>query len=94
MDVRGFVADRSTRGICLAGVNDELSTLRMFYDFFNLGGMVGYVPPRLVRIRPGPRRLPPVLSESDVLKMLNACQNQRDRALIGLAMAPAADQVK
>ena len=42
MDVRGFVADRSRKGICLASVNDELSTLRMFYDFLNLGGMVGY----------------------------------------------------
>ena len=82
MDVRGFIADRSTKGLCIASVNDELSALRMFYDFLHLGGMVGYVPPRLVRIRQGPRKLPRVLSESDILKMINACQNDRDKALI------------
>lgn len=67
LDVREFIAQLTQKGFKLGYANEYLSCLRTFYDFLNLGGMVGYVPPRLVRIREGRRKPPNVLSESDIV---------------------------
>jgi integrase/recombinase XerC len=85
LNVRSFLADLSDNGVSLPTANDHLTTLRMFYDFLNLGGMVGYVPPRLVRIRTAPRKLPEALSEPDVVKLIKACKTKREKAVIELS---------
>jgi site-specific recombinase XerD len=82
MDVRKFIAQLAEKGVTLAYANDYLTSLRTFYDFLNLGGMVGYVPPRLVRIRPARRKPPEVLSEADVLRLIRACKSKRNRAYV------------
>lgn len=82
MDVRRFIAQLAEKGVTLAYANDYLTSLRTFYDFLNLGGMVGYVPPRLVRIRNARRKPPDVLSETDVLRLIRACKSRRDRAYV------------
>jgi site-specific recombinase XerD len=82
MDVRKFIAQLAEKGVTLAYANDYLTSLRTFYDFLNLGGMVGYVPPRLVRIRPARRKLPDVLSEADVVRLIEACKSKRNRAYV------------
>lgn len=79
MDVRSFMADLAERGVSYVTANDHLTSLRLFYDFLNLGGMVGYVPPRLVRIRGIPRKIPNVLSEADMAKLIQACRTKRDK---------------
>lgn len=81
-DVREFVAQLTEKGFKLAYANEYLCCLRTFYDFLNLGGMVGWVPPRLVRIREGRRKPPHVLSESDVVRLIHACRSERDRAFV------------
>lgn len=81
-DVREFIAELTERGFKLPYANEYLSCLRTFYDFLNLGGLVGYVPPRLVRIREGRRKPPKVLSESDLVRLLHACTSKRDRAFL------------
>jgi site-specific recombinase XerD len=85
LSVRSFLADLTDKGVSLPTANDHLTTLRMFYDFLNLGGMVGYVPPRLVRIRTAPRKLPEALSEPDVVKLIKACKTKREKAIIELS---------
>src|SRR6185312_8947053 len=67
-DVREFIAQLAEKGFKLPYANEYLSHLRTFYDFLNLGGMVGYVPPRMVRIRKGRRKPPKVLSEADIVR--------------------------
>jgi integrase/recombinase XerD len=85
MDVHSFIAGLAEMGASLATANDHLTALRMFYDFLNLGGLIAYVPPRLVRIRIGPRKLPEVLSESDIIKLIQACRTKREKAFIELS---------
>jgi site-specific recombinase XerD len=82
LDVREFIAELTQKGFKLGYANEYLSCLRTFYDFLNLGGMVGYVPPRLVRIRAGRRKPPNVLSESDIARLFRACRTKRDRAFL------------
>lgn len=82
MDVRKFIAQLTEGGVTLAYANDHLTSLRTFYDFLNLGGMVGYVPPRLVRIRNARRKPPDVLSEADVVRLIRACESKRNRAYV------------
>jgi site-specific recombinase XerD len=84
-DVRSFVAYLADSGVSLSTANDHLTSLRMFYDFLNIGGMIGYVPPRLVRIRSVSRRIPDVLSEPEIFRMLDACRSKREKAFVELA---------
>src|SRR6202030_1319169 len=53
-------------------------------DFLNLGGIVSYVPARFVRLRPIVRRVPVVLTEEAILKLIVACRTPREKALIEL----------
>ncbi|HEX5426144.1 MAG TPA: tyrosine-type recombinase/integrase [Candidatus Acidoferrales bacterium] len=81
-DVREFIAQLAEKGFKLPYANEYLSHLRTFYDFLNLGGMVGYVPPRMVRIRKGRRKPPKVLSEADIVRLIHGCRSKRDRAYV------------
>src|SRR5579864_5547147 len=65
-DVRDFLAHVSKRGLALDSVNHHLHGLRNFFDFLNLGGVVGHVAPRLVRARPRSRTMPHVINEREV----------------------------
>jgi site-specific recombinase XerD len=84
LDVRRFLCDLAEAGTSPYTANEHLTTLRMFYDFLNLGGMVGYAPPRLVRMRTPHRKPPRVISESDITKLIQACESSRDKALVEL----------
>jgi site-specific recombinase XerD len=59
-----------------------LGALRRFYDFLNLGGVVSYVPPRLVRIKRVRRTDLPWLTEPQVKRLLAATKTTRERALL------------
>ncbi len=83
-DIRAYLARVSQKGIALNGVHDQLNVLRMFYDFLNLGGLINFVPPRFVRLRPFVRRLPFILSEQAVLRLIGAARTTRERAIVEL----------
>ena len=51
VDIRKFIAQMSEDGASLGGVYRSLNTLRLFFDFLHLGGVVSYVAPRFVRLR-------------------------------------------
>jgi integrase/recombinase XerC len=81
-DVRRYIAYVSEDGASLSAVYRDLGTLRLFYDFLHLGGVVHYVAPRFVRLRrPFFKSLTP-LSKSQVHRLLAATRTPRDRALI------------
>src|ERR1700729_3851470 len=52
-----IVAFLSSQAYSIREIHHELNTLRVFYDFLNLGGLVSTVPPRFVKLRPIPRKL-------------------------------------
>ena len=81
-DVRLFIARLSGQGATLSRAYFHLQVLRGFYDFLNLGGLVSYVAPRLIKIRRPPKLLPRVLSEYQVRRLIAATRTLRDRALI------------
>lgn len=66
---------------------NKLYSLRCFFDFLCLGGVVDTVAPRLIRFRTPVRKLPRVLKQSDVRKLLAHTREPRDRALLELLYA-------
>ena len=84
LDIRAFIASLSLRGLSICEIHHQLNTLRVFYDFLQLGGLVSLVPPRFVKLRPLVKTPPRVLSEQSVQKLLRAARTPRDRAAIEL----------
>lgn len=84
VNVLEFLAHESARGMSLQSLHHELNTLRVFYDFLNLGGIKTFSPARFVRLRPVIRQIPRVLSEQQVRKLIANSRTARDRALLEL----------
>src|SRR5579863_6701518 len=82
IDVRLFIARLSGQGATLSRAYFHLQVLRGFYDFLNLGGLVSYVAPRLIKIRRPLKLLPRVLSEYQIRRLIAATRTLRERALI------------
>ena len=68
-------------------LNRRLTALRTFFDFLYLGGVVDSVPPRFIHPRKETRKLPCVLTQSQIKELLAKTKAQRDRALIELLYA-------
>lgn len=84
LEIREFLTQISSFGATRETAYRHLGVLRRFYDFLNLGGVVSYVPPRLVRMKSVKRTDLPVLSESDIKRLLAATRTTRERAIIQL----------
>jgi site-specific recombinase XerD len=85
-DVQEFLASRAKRGVSARTLRGVLYSLRIFFDFLNLGGLVQWVPPRLVRPRPLESRVPRVprvLTKEQVNKLFSGTRNRFERALLG-----------
>ena len=82
MDIRFFIARESEDGATLNCVYRYLGTLRQFYDFLNLGGLVSYVAPRFVRMRVPWHGRPGTLTEDQIRKVIAATRTLRERALV------------
>jgi site-specific recombinase XerD len=81
LEVRQFAAHVSENGASLDSTYRHLGVLRLFYDFLNLGGVVSYVAPRLVKMRCPPRKRAPLLTELEVQRLMAAAQSLRERAM-------------
>lgn len=82
VEIREFLTHISAYGATLETTYRHLGVLRRFYDFLNLGGVVSYVAPRLVRIKHIRRSALPILSEVEIRRLLRATRTKRERALI------------
>src|SRR6185437_7765322 len=86
-DIQDFLILKSSAGAALKTVHAVFHSLRSFFDFLNLGGLIKYAPPRLVHLRQPPESIPRVLSRSQVSRLIRAATNSRDRSLIELMYA-------
>jgi site-specific recombinase XerD len=87
LDIRDFLTDLLQRDLTVEGANRYLWALRTFFDFLYLGGVVDTVVPRLIRGRPARKKLPRVLSEAEVLRLISSAKHIRDRAIVELLYA-------
>lgn len=87
MDVRCFLVEMMQRDLTVDGYNRYLWALRRFFDFLYMGGVVDAVAPRFIRSRRSIRRLPRILEESQILKMIASADSLRDQAIIELLYA-------
>lgn len=83
-DVRDFLASESVRGLSYVSVCMHFYSLHSFFTFLNIGGLIQRVTPSLVHLRPRPRTLPQVLSESGISRLISVSRNSRDLAIIEL----------
>ena len=81
-DIREYLVEAAQKGYVPFTLKHELHALRVFFDFLNMGGLVRWVAPRLVRIRHAGSRVPRVLTETQIRKLLEATRNKREHALI------------
>jgi site-specific recombinase XerD len=78
LEVRDFLTHISAYGATLETAYRHLGVLRRFYDFLNLGGVVSYVPPRLVRMKRIKTTHLRTLSESEIKRLLAATRTKRE----------------
>jgi len=81
-DVQEFLAMRAKQGASARTLRAVLYSLRIFFDFLNLGGLIHWVPPRLVRPRPSKPILPLVLSKEQVNKLFTGTRSRFERAIL------------
>lgn len=87
LDIRAFITKMSERDLSSEVVRRYLWALRSFFDFLCIRGVADEVAPRLVRPRPAQRPLPRALSKKNVIRLITAAQNPRDRAILELFYA-------
>jgi site-specific recombinase XerD len=81
-DIQDHLYRLAKNGIAAATLSTRLSSLRSFYDFLNMGGMVKWVPPRLLGITKKFQMPPRVLSEEQVFKLISTAETDHERALV------------
>jgi len=82
LEIRQFMKRVAEDGATWHTTYNHLGVLRQFYDFLNLGGVVSYVAPRLVRLRAPKKKLLPILSETEIQRLIAATETLRERALV------------
>jgi site-specific recombinase XerD len=87
LDIRYFLVEVMKRDLSVDGYNRYLWALRRFFDFLYMGGVVDSVAPRFIRGTRTHRRIPRVLGETEILKLIRAAMHVRDKALIELLYA-------
>lgn len=68
-------------------VRGYLHGLRIFYDFLDFRGLIREHAPRMIHMKAIPRKIPVVLSEKQVLSLIKAARNSRDRVIAELLYA-------
>jgi site-specific recombinase XerD len=63
-------------------IGDRLGSLRCFFDFLYLGGVVDKVAPRFLKARARPKALPRALTQAQIKKLIRMAKHPRDRALL------------
>lgn len=82
LDIQEFLARSAVKGATPRFVWGQLHALRVFFDFLNLGGLIKWVPPRMVKLRPLPRHTPKVLTNEQLSNVMGAASTNHERALV------------
>lgn len=83
-DVQEFLAQSAAQGKTPKLIRGELYALRIFFDFLNLGGLIKWAPPRMVRMRALKRHIPKVLTHDQLQLVLEAVKTKHERAMVEL----------
>jgi len=81
-DVQEYLAHCARSGASARAMRYELCALRHFFDFLNLGGLIKWNPPRMVRLPRFQPTLPQVLTQRQTAKLLAAAKNAYERTLL------------
>jgi len=81
-DVQEFIADRAKLGRSARTLRSLLYALRIFFDFLNLGGLIVWTPPRMIRPRQLEPRVPRVLTREQVNRLFAGTRNKFERAVL------------
>jgi integrase/recombinase XerD len=81
-DIQEYLAHSAASGRTPKAIRGELYALRIFFDFLNLGGLIQWVPARMVRLKRLPRYLPKVPTRKQIGLLLNAVRTKHEKALV------------
>lgn len=81
-DVQEFIADRAKLGRSARTLRSLLYSLRIFFDFLNLGGLIAWTPPRMIRPRPLEPRVPQVLTREQINRLFAGTRTRFERAVL------------
>ena len=81
-DVQEFIADRAKLGRSARTLRSLLYSLRIFFDFLNLGGLIAWTPPRMIRPRQLEPRVPRVLTREQVNRLFAGTRTRFERAVM------------
>jgi len=81
-DIQEYLFTLAKKGARARTVRAHLYALRIFFDFLSMGRLVQWVTPRMVQAPKIEYRLPPILTESQIGKILGAVRDLRERTLI------------
>lgn len=81
-EIGRFLGHLYARGHCRTTISNNLSALRSFYTYLQDRGLIRLNPARLVRYRGQSKYLPRVLSEAEVLRLIEAADTLHDKAVL------------
>ena len=81
-DVQDHLSICAKRGCSQQTLQIELHGLRALFDFLSLGGLITWVPPRMVVMHSSGRRYPRYLSKDQVKQLFSAAKSPRDRIIL------------
>src|SRR5258707_1386867 len=82
LDISDFLQHISTTRWTADRYRAYLGALRCFFEFLYLGGIVDSIAPRFVRGPAKTYRLPKVLTQEQVRRLIEAATTARDRAIL------------
>ena len=80
--IRAYLVLLQQRGLKEHSVHAAARSLRAFCNFMKAEDLLTSNPMRKVRMPRLPKEIPPAFSQEDVTKLLAACTNVRDRAIV------------
>jgi integrase/recombinase XerD len=81
-DIQQYLGKCAKQGYTVNMLNIELLGLRSLFDFLSLGGLMKWVPPRLVSLRYSGPRCPRYLARDVVHKLFRAAKTLREKLVL------------
>ena len=81
-DVQEYLSHLAAKNASSLSLRNYLYSLRIYFDFLSLGGLLKWSPPRIVQTRIVGRYVPKVLTVEDMHKVLSAAKTTHERVLL------------
>lgn len=87
VDILEFLAAKSEVGKSVGTLHHYLHALRIFFDFLDFGGLIKQHAPRQVRMKALRSKVPMVLNEGQVSRLIAAARTPRERMIVEVLYA-------